>query len=1106
MTAEDPSDRPAAPLRRGRPGIRWPVTGLALVVIVALGAIGALALTGKTLRLPAWAVAEVEMRLDEAFRGASPLGVSVGGIAVAVDPGWLPRLQLTDLRVARPDGATLLTLPEARIMLDPAALLRGEVRPRAVTVVGAGVTLRRGRDGRLDLDLGAGGAAVGVARFADLLDAVDAAFAAPGLAALATIEGEALSLTLVDDRAGRTWRVGDGRLRVENRAEAVALEFGMTLAGGRGAPAQATLSFVTDKAGPAARIAATVDRVAAADLAAQAAPLAFLAVLDAPISGALTASVDAAGIVGGLEGRLDIAAGALRPVPDVRPVPFDHAGLYLRYDAAAERIELTELTVEARALRLAASGQVLLPGVREGLPRQFVAQIAFDRVAVDPEGLFEEPVRFSGGALDLRLRLDPFAIDIGQVSLTEEGRRLVASGQATADAEGWRLALDLSLDAIRHDRMLALWPVALVPRTRAWLVDNVQEGLLSDVQAALRLAPGRQPRLSLSYEFADADVRFLRTLPPIRRGSGYATVEGSTYTMVLDAGEVTPPEGGRIDMTGSVFSVLDITQRPPQAEIRLKTDSTLTAALSLLDQPPFRFLAKAGRPVALGEGRARLDALLRLPLVRRVELADVRYEVAGTITDVASMVLVPGRRLAADRLSLAADPSGLRIEGPGRIGTVPFEAVYTLGFGPGAAGRSRIEGTVELSPATVEEFALGLPRGAVGGAATGRFGIDLVRGETPRLTLGSDLRGAMLSLPQLGWSKPRAEAAALTVEATLGRPARVDRLTLDAPGLDARGTVALNADGTLEAARFSRVVRADWFDGAVTLTGRGAGRPPAIAVEGGTLDTRRMTFGGPGGPGSGGPSPPLAARLDRVTVSEGIALTGFQGDFSLVGGFNGTFTARINDQAPIRGTLGPAANGTAIRVQANDAGAAMAAAGIFANARGGPLDLQLIPSGPAGHYSGTAVADGLRVTGAPVLAELLNAISVIGLLEQLNGAGLPFVEARADFRMTPQAVEVTRASAVGASMGVSLAGIYETATGRLDMQGVISPLYLVNSVGSLVSRRGEGLFGFNYSLRGTADAPQVRVNPLSILTPGAFRELFRRPAPVLPPTPAPETQ
>ena len=74
-------------------------------------------------------------------------------------------------------------------------------------------------------------------------------------------------------------------------------------------------------------------------------------------------------------------------------------------------------------------------------------------------------------------------------------------------------------------------------------------------------------------------------------------------------------------------------------------------------------------------------------------------------------------------------------------------------------------------------------------------------------------------------------------------------------------------------------------------------------------------------------------------------------------------------------------------------------------------------------------------------------------------------------------------------------GIYELKSGEMQMQGVVSPLYLLNGVGSVLTRKGEGVLGFNYRLSGTATAPRVTVNPLSIFTPGMFREIFRRPAP-----------
>lgn len=66
------------------------------------------------------------------------------------------------------------------------------------------------------------------------------------------------------------------------------------------------------------------------------------------------------------------------------------------------------------------------------------------------------------------------------------------------------------------------------------------------------------------------------------------------------------------------------------------------------------------------------------------------------------------------------------------------------------------------------------------------------------------------------------------------------------------------------------------------------------------------------------------------------------------------------------------------------------------------------------------------------------------------------------------------------------------------MQGVITPVYILNSVGSIFTRKGEGLFAFNYSLTGTAKEPDVFVNPLTALTPGGIRNLFRGPKPGVP--------
>ncbi|MDA0962997.1 MAG: DUF3971 domain-containing protein, partial [Proteobacteria bacterium] len=262
-----------------------------------------------------------------------------------------------------------------------------------------------------------------------------------------------------------------------------------------------------------------------------------------------------------------------------------------------------------------------------------------------------------------------------------------------------------------------------------------------------------------------------------------------------------------------------------------------------------------------------------------------------------------------------------------------------------------------------------------------------------------------------------------------------------------------------------------------------------------------------GNPPRGGDA--LIARLDRLQVTDTIALTGFEGRFGLSGGLDGSFAARVNGQVPITGRVVPQAGRSALRILSDDGGGVARAAGILRQAVGGAFAMTLTPVGQAGTFDGTVSVRDTYVRDAPAMAALLNAISVVGLLNELAGQGILFSEVEARFRLTPDQLRVVEARATGPSLGLTMDGLYDVATRQLAMQGVISPVYLLNQIGGVLApRRGEGLFGFNYTLSGPADAPSVQVNPLSGLAPGFFREIFRAPDPgaAAPPATAPLTQ
>ncbi len=1077
--------------RRGRLGL-WAL--LSLTLLLAASGLALLVATGTPLVAPDWLVTRLESQVNAKLQGA--VRVRLGGAELLFDQSLLPRVQIRDLRIYGHDDEEIADLPQLQATLSAAALLEGRLAPQTLKISGASLELRRSADGSFNVGFGheLHPTQTELSNLSGVLSSIDRALAKPVLAGLKEIQADALSLRLDDERAKRIWQVGDGRLTLVQDAEEVSIELGFGLANPNGGMARAVVTFITRKASPQARMSVRVDNVDGRDIAAEVPALAFLKVVRAPISGNFRAGVGAKGQISTLEGTLGFGAGAVQ-APGTKPLRFDGGTLAFNYDPVAQKVVFTEASVQSPSLRVKATGQAYLRDSAGGLPRELLGQVTLTQVMVDPEGLFQKPVRFSQGAIDLKLTLDPFDLTLGQLMLREGERKIETSGDFAATPKGWKVSLDTRLNQISHSDLLALWPVFVVPQTREWLAENVQTGMLFNVRAALRLDPGVKPKLWLGYDFSNADVRFLKTLPPIQAGRGYAVMQDETYTMVVDSGHVVAPQGGNVYVSGSVFKVPDVTLKPPPAVVDLRTHSTITAALSILDQKPFLFLSKAGLPVDLAEGTADLHSIIKLPLADKVELPDVSFEVSGTLSDVRSDKLVKGRVVTAPSLSVKLDTDRITIAGNGKLGQEPVDVTWWQDLGPGQGGVSHLAGTVELSQAFAEEFHLGFPPGAITGTGAAALTATLEKGGGGSFALESDMLGVGLALPELGWAKPAQTKGLLQVSGRLGTPIAIDKLVVQGNGLDASGHVLLNANGTLNLVRFDRVRLGGWLDGPVDVVGRGPGRGIAVAMRGGTIDLRRARFQRSAARGL---AVPITLALQRLVVSKGIALTGFKGGFTTLGGFNGSFTAQVNGQGEVQGTVVPSKDGTAVRIRSDDAGQVIAAAGVFDRGRGGGFDLTLMPRPEPGQYDGTLKISNIKVVKAPALADLLEAISIVGLLDQLNGPGIGFSDVDANFRLTPDAIEITKGSAIGPSMGISAAGLYDLTQETFDIQGVISPIYFLNGFGAFLTRAGEGLFGFNYRLRGTSAAPRVSVNPLSILTPGMFRDLFRRPAPKLP--------
>lgn len=1075
--------------RRGLLGRALVALGSMALALALLGGLFAVTLAGRTVALPDWARDRIEARLGAVL----PAGqVHIGRAELTFTAQAGPQVRLRNVALGVAGGMAMLNEVGAR--LSPAAVLRGNVLPERLSLTGAQITLRRDASGRLSLDFGSAGGPADPAR---ALAAVREAVFSPPLDVVRRIEARDVTITLEDARTGRVWQVTDGTLTLARAEDRVELTAATEIFSGTEDLATARFELTLPRDGSGASFGAQVDGVAARDIALQSPVLAFLSPLDAPISGALRADLGADARLAGLDGRLEIGKGALHPREDVPPVAFDSGRAWFDYDPATARIRFSLLEVDSDAAHLEGRGHADLGAFQGGFPT-FVAQLAIDRAELAAGELFEAPLAFDAGASDFRLRVEPFTIEIGQVVLVRGDTRIRARGEVGIDPGGWAVALDLTIPRIAARELLELWPLRLIPNTRRWVKNNLFAGILRNVDAALRLSSAGPPKVGLDFDFEGAELRYLKSMPPITGGAGYASLIDDSFTVVMERGTVHPKEGGPVALERSVFRIEDVNRKPSLAEVSLDTASSVTAALSLLSEPPFRVLEKAPITPDVAVGRADVDAHITFPVKPAIAPGEVHYSAEATLSGVDSTALVPGRRIAADRLALRLSEDGVTIAGQGVLDQVPLDVIWDQRFGPEGQAGSRISGTARLTDETLRAFGVTLPRGWVSGATRARVELELRADAPPRLTLTSRLDGLAISVPPLAVSVGARDVGNLTVRAILEERPHIESLSLAAPGFVLEGEVTTDSAGGLGVASFSRVVAGEWLDVSATLTGQGAGKLPKLAVTGGRVDLRRLPDGLGGSSGeaeAGAGLGAIAVALDAVQITRSIALTSVQGRLVPGAAMSGQFTGRVNGGAAVEIALQPSQRGSVIRIVGQDAGAVARDAGYVRNARGGRFEAILTPTGEPRTYAGVFSSGRLRVVGLPILAELLSAVSVFGLIDQLNGDGIVFDDVQANFRLTPRAFILGHGAAVGISMGISADGYYDFERSEFDMQGVISPLYLFNGIGQLLTRRGEGLVGFNFTLRGPSSAPRISVNPLSLLTPGMFRDIFRRPPP-----------
>lgn len=1101
----DPTDHepPARPDDASPRGVRWRPRRLhfhlGIWSVLAIAAVGlfltlaSMSLTGRAVALPDWVAERVETELNTAMPQGS---ITLRRIELGVTPKGRPRLRLVDVGLRDASGLDIAQLNAIEGGVRLAPLFQGQFVPRTVILTGAQVTFRRLADGTFALQFGQGNTATG--NLADVLDEFDKVFDDGILAQAVHVEALGLTIALEDARTGRIWQVTDGRLVVGQTDKIVETAINFDVFNQTDELAEVEVGLRTSKADSAASLSISFRNAAAPDIGAQTAALSFLNLIDAPIDGALRTTIAADGTISDLAGAMEIKEGAIKPNPSATPVGFGGAKGYLDFDPEQQAIQLTGVTFTSDLGEIELDGKLMLDDYLNDRPQSVIGQIRVNRARFAAPDLFDQPMTIDRGFADFKVKLSPFSFDLGQAVLFRGSTRFNLDGRITAAADQWAIALNAHVPDIDVGNLKLVWPKTVAPKPREWMFRNVEAGALRDVHMALRGPSLKEAVLLMGAEATGASVRVMKQMPVVHDASGHMSLADQRFAVGVDKGLMTAPNGIDMDVSGSSFTVPDVTVKQGPAQADISIEGPVQGAFALLALPPFEIFKNNDFTPDVATGFVSAQGRVNFLQKPKLPVEDIQFDVAGTVRDVRTDQVIKGSTLTADRLDFTARPGAIEVSGPGKIGDVGLNVTWVQPLSPGTAGQgSTVEGTIEVGQALVEEFNLGLNESILSGTTPAQFTAAIVPNQPVKLTASSTLVGARLAIPGTGWSKAPGTAGQLDLTATLGPTPTVESLSLNAPGLTATGSVTTNSGG-LERASFSRVRLGGWLDAPVTLTGRG-NAPIAISVRGGRADMRNAGLSSDGASGGRGPASPLDLTLDELVIAEGIVLQGFRGDFDLSGGLRGTFTSSVAGGAQLRGTVAQTENGAAYRINSAQGGEILRGLNLFTKASGGALEVVLAPTGAKGTFEGSVSLTETRLVDAPAMAQLLSAISVVGLLDQLDGPGIGFSEVKGRFNLSPDRLTLYSSSAVSASVGVSMDGYYDLGPNTLDMQGTLSPFYLINSLGRAVSARdGEGLVGFNFNLTGPASKPKVGINPLSVLTPGVLREIFRRQAPQQP--------
>jgi hypothetical protein len=773
-----------------------------------------------------------------------------------------------------------------------------------------------------------------------------------------------------------------------------------------------------------------------------------------------------------------------------------------------------EMRVEALSLdadRLRLTGQGVIRDIGRwndgdvGTSPKF--DLALTQSWLDLRPVFQNPLKVQKAKAIGELDLDARTLTLDQLTAQFEGFALNTRGKVATGSDGLKI-VQLSggtNSSMTAPDLLSLWPVNAAEGARRWIDRAVLGGTLHKVRYNVDLdesffaAPTlTSERLQLDFDVQDGIVRYISTMDPLSEAFGSGRVDGNRFGLVLASGRIND-----VEIVGGDIDIPRLTPKGGNVLISAQARGEASSLLALINQPPFGYLDRYGVTADGFGGLADVTINIKRPLLEFFDRERIEYSVDGTFTDASAPFSLGGFKLHDADVTVRGGKEGLFVDGPANLGPWRANLSWAERYGQnGEPTRYRVSGLMNRK--TLDGFGFGF-REFFGG----EIDVDIEASgnglEIAEAVIDLGLDQAEITFGDI-WSKSKGDKGQF--RATLERDIdgfSVPKLTMQAPGLELDGSIQLRAGLALEEARLDTARIDGLINGQLVLSRDDAANRLALDARGESLDISAFVAQALESAGGETNNIPLSfdAEFDEIILSPGYALD------------QGTMSYRHNGDAVDRLSLvgtrasGPfkiqldqieSGNREAILSVPDISEAASKILGLKAT-QGGALTIEatLPETGVVGAVIGQAVATDLTVKNAPFLAQILSLASLTGIVDTLSGGGLRFDELTFDFALENRILSIREAKMRGPAIGMTGEGDIGLDDKTVDFSGTLVPAYTANSLlgdipligGLLIGKDGEGVFAITYAVKGPYSNALISINPLSALTPGFIRGIFR---------------